>query len=357
MIVRGEEYRSGISNFFHVGFPMIETAAIIRAKGRILVQQIAGGGRQPDNTLFALPKILTRDGEEPESALLRLLRDSLALDTTIGSLAGQSERADANGSIHQIAYHVTTSGIDEQTLARQNLQWLGEAELDPLEFIAADRSLLKILRVTSPDFYQTSAAAYHAATSSIDPAAFLMPLTRVLPGGATILDVGCGSGRDLLWLKQRGFNPTGFESSSALAGLARDHSGCPVIEGDFFTFAFHTLQVDAIVLIGTLVHLQPQQLPPILQRISKALLPGGFILLSLKEGAGTNTAVDGRTFTLWSVQRLQEIFQDLRLDIVHHTRQESRLRPTDIWLEYLLKKSSAGDHDRPETLLPGDRCR
>jgi SAM-dependent methyltransferase len=336
---------------------MIETAAIIRAKGRILVHQIAGGGRQPDNTLFALPKILVRDGEEPESALLHLLRDGLALDTTIGSLAGQSERADTNGSIRQIAYHVTTGGIDEQTLARHNLQWLDEAELDPLGFIAADRALLKILRITSPDFYQTSATAYHAATSSIDPAAFLTPLTRVLPNGATILDVGCGSGRDLLWLKQRGFTPTGFEFSSALAGLAREHSECPVIEGDFFTFAFHTLQVDAIVLIGTLVHLQPQQLPPILQRISKALLPGGFILLSLKEGAGTNTAVDGRTFTLWSVQKLHEIFQDLRLDIVHHTRQESRLRPTDIWLEYLLKKSAAGDHDKPETLLPGDRCR
>ncbi len=336
---------------------MIETSAIIRAKGRILVRQIAGSGRQPNNTLFSLPKILARDGEEPVSALLRLLREDLTLNATIGSLAGQSERANSKGSIRQIAYHVTTGDIGEPALARHNLQWLDEAELDPLEFIVADRSLLKILRITSPDFYQTSAAAYHAATRRIDPAAFLTPLTRVLPGGATILDVGCGSGRDLLWLKQQGFTPTGFEFSSTLAGLAREHSGCPVIEGDFFTFAFHTLQVDAIVLIGTLVHLQPQQLPPILQRISKALLPDGFILLSLKEGAGTSSAVDGRTFTLWSEQRLHEIFQDLRLDIVHHTRQESRLRPTDIWLEYLLKKSVLNGHGKPETLLPGERCR
>lgn len=336
---------------------MIETAAIIRAENKVLVLKIPREQEaQVNNLLFALPKVLIKAGEEPGSALLRFLLDDFGIESSLGISAGHTERVDRDRLIHQIAYHVTVGSIDEQILDRHNLQWLDEEDLNPLEFIVPDRSMLEILRTTSPGYYRANAIAYHAATCNIDPATFLTPLTRVLPCGAMILDVGCGSGRDLLWLKERGFAATGFEFSSTLASLAREHSGCPVIEGDFFTFDFQTLQVQAIVLIGTLVHLQPQQLPAVLRRISNALFPGGFILLSLKEGVGTRAAADGRSFTLWSDQTLREIFKDLRLDIVHHTRQESRLRSTDIWLEYLLKKSVADEHWKSETFIPGVRC-
>ncbi len=324
---------------------MIETAAIIRAEGKILLLKIPRGQGPPaNNARYALPKTLIKSGEEPESALLRFLQDDLGMQSSPGCLAGHIERVDRDRSIRQIAYHVTTRSIDEQALARHSLQWLDEEDLDSQDLVAADQHLLKIFRATSTTYYQASADAYFAATSRIDPAAFLMPLTELLPVGATILDVGCGSGRDLLWLKQRGFVPTGFELSSALAGLAREHSGCPVIEGDFCTFAFHTLQVQAIVLIGALVHLQQPQLPSVLQRISQALLPGGFILLSLKEGVGTSSADDGRTFTLWSDRALRAIFATLGFEVVDHVRQESQVRKTDIWLEYLLRQSVADAH-------------
>ena len=40
-----------------------------------------------------------------------------------------------------------------------------------------------------------------------------------------VLDIGCGSGRDLKWLRERGFSVTGFERSKGLAALARRHAG------------------------------------------------------------------------------------------------------------------------------------
>ena len=86
-----------------------------------------------------------------------------------------------------------------------------------------------------PDFYQENFKAYHQKTFSIDPSSFLEPLARRLPAEAFILDVGCGSGRDLLWMKKRGFDVIGFERSPGLAELARDNVGCEVIEGDFET--------------------------------------------------------------------------------------------------------------------------
>lgn len=40
-------------------------------------------------------------------------------------------------------------------------------------------------------------------TYYIDPTVFLKPLVQYLKPGAEIIDVGCGSGRDLRWLKKK----------------------------------------------------------------------------------------------------------------------------------------------------------
>ena len=95
------------------------------------------------------------------------------------------------------------------------------------------------------DYYEENWKTYHEATVAIDPAPFLAPLFARIAPPATILDVGCGSGRDLLWFTKRGFRVTGFERSPSLAELARKHSGCPVIEGDFEVYDFSDQSADA----------------------------------------------------------------------------------------------------------------
>ncbi len=162
------------------------------------------------------------------------------------------------------------------------------------------------------DFYQLKAQAYFDSTVQIDPTTFLMPLAKALAPGASILDIGCGSGRDLRWLAERGFQPTGFERSSKLAALTRQHSGCPVLEVDFETFDFSSLAFPALLMVGALVHVDRQQFPATLKKILQALLPGGWLYLTMKEGKGEQSADDGRIFTLSSTTALEEIFSLLR---------------------------------------------
>ena len=139
------------------------------------------------------------------------------------------------------------------------------------------------------DYYRTNHLPYHLRTCHLNPASFLTPLVNVLPPGSTVLDVGCGSGRDLLWLKQRGYRVTGLERA-------------------------------------------------VLGSMSKALHPGGWILITLKEGRGRLRGEDGRVFYLWRHGELSSVFGQLGLVETAHFSQPSITGAADTWLTYLLKR-------------------
>ena len=186
------------------------------------------------------------------------------------------------------------------------------------------------------DYYERYSRVYFERTARIDPAPFLSPFADRLPAGATVLDVGCGSGRDLLWLKRRGFAVTGFERSAGLADLARAHAGCPVIGGDFATFDFSSLTFDALLLSGALVHLSPERLSGTLGGILKALDTPGWVYLSLKAGRGRRTDRLARTFYLWAAADLEPLLKAQGLRILHASRSPSAVGTGEPWLGYVL---------------------
>ncbi len=186
-------------------------------------------------------------------------------------------------------------------------------------------------------FYEKNYRQYFKSTINIDPATFLEPLADLLAPGTRILDIGCGSGRDLLWLRHRGFQATGFERSASLARLARQHAKCPVIEGDFRHYDFAQLRFEALTFVGSLVHEPRDTVPAIITSTCRALVVGGRLLITMKEGKGTLRAPDGREFILWSRDELAEIFKSRGLRVLDFSQQVSGLRPEDIWLGFVLQ--------------------
>jgi SAM-dependent methyltransferase len=189
------------------------------------------------------------------------------------------------------------------------------------------------------DYYQQNYRKYHEKTFFVDPTTFLTPFAEILKPGVTILDIGCGSGRDLLWLKRRGFKVVGFDRSFGLANIARKNVGCEIIEGDFEIYDFSQLSVDAIMLIGALVHLPHGKVPVVLTSISRALKGGGIIFLSLKKGVGNTSDSHGRMFYLWNDGELRDLFQKLGLDVVDYFQQTSMVGTDEVWIGYILKKA------------------
>ena len=189
------------------------------------------------------------------------------------------------------------------------------------------------------NYYQKNYQAYHEKTFSIDPSSFLSPLAKRLPPEAFVLDVGCGSGRDLLWMKKRGFEVIGFEQSPGLAELARDNAGCEVIEGDFETYDFSSILVDAVMLVGALVHVPHEGFSNVFENITSAISDDGSVLITLKEGSGNSTAPDGRTFYLWEDPKLRELFDSLGFKLCDFLSSVSKTGSGDVWLSYVLDKS------------------
>lgn len=189
-------------------------------------------------------------------------------------------------------------------------------------------------------FYEKNHRQYFDSTVNIDPSGFLTPLIAFLPVGATIVDIGCGSGRDLKWLAKCGFQAIGFEQSPSLAKLARQHSGCQVTVGDLTTYDFGTFRADAVLLIGALVHIKHELMPNIINQVCRAVVSKGIVYISLKEGNGTRFSEDGRIFYLWNRRELEAIFKASNLEIVSFSRTVSKLRATDIWLSFTLRKQN-----------------
>lgn len=188
------------------------------------------------------------------------------------------------------------------------------------------------------DYYHTHSRSYFQSTFGVDSTDILSPFAKALKPSATVLDVGCGSGRDLCWLKRQGFKPTGLERAHDLVVLARQSSGCSVIHDDFRFHDFSAHSFDGLLLLGALVHVESLNLQPILGRISLALSTTGIMLLTLKAGKGRSILPDGRIFTLWEPQAVERVVGELGFTVIETSESVSPIRSTDTWLGFLMHR-------------------
>lgn len=101
-----------------------------------------------------------------------------------------------------------------------------------------------------------------------------------------LLDLGCGPGRDLITFKGLGHRPIGLEGSSALAAMARAHSGCEVMEQDFLSLRLPASRFDGVFANAVLFHVPTVALPRVLAALHTTLRPGGVLFTSNPRGQG-----------------------------------------------------------------------
>ena len=100
----------------------------------------------------------------------------------------------------------------------------------------------------------------------------------------TLLDLGCGPGRDLKALADRGHHAIGLDGAARFTAMARAHSGCEVWQQDFLKLDLPDHYFDGVFANAALFHVPSQELPRVLLELYSSLKPGGVLFSSNPHG-------------------------------------------------------------------------
>jgi len=120
-------------------------------------------------------------------------------------------------------------------------------------------------------------------------------------GQGRLLDVGCGTGKDLLRLQASGWAVTGVEISPYAASLARARLGCEVMVGHFDEVALEGRSFDVVRLSHVLEHLPSPRKS--LEKVHRLLRPGGLLWLEVPNAASAERRWFGRQWYQWDLPR------------------------------------------------------
>ena len=189
------------------------------------------------------------------------------------------------------------------------------------------------------DYYNKHAEEFTASTFEVDMESLYQPFLAELPEGARILDVGCGSGRDTLAFKNKGYQVDAIDYSEELVKKATQLTGIPVRLQSFYEIDADQAY-DGIWACASLLHCERSRLAEVLEKMVQALKPNGVIYMSFKYG-DSDREKDGREFTDLNEQQAQELLA--QFDQVSLVQQwitvDKRPEREEQWLNLLLKKN------------------
>ena len=190
------------------------------------------------------------------------------------------------------------------------------------------------------DYYNNNAEQFFEQTYQVDMHSLYQQFLEHVPQGGSILDLGCGSGRDALAFKNRGYQVQATDYCSELVEKARKLTGLNVRLESFYELS-KTNKYHGIWACASLLHCQRGRLADVIHRILNALKSAGVIYMSFKYGADDRD-VAGRSFTDLDDTQAQALLE--QFDNVSLIRQwitiDQRPDRSEQWLNLLWKKNA-----------------
>ena len=155
---------------------------------------------------------------------------------------------------------------------------------------------------------------------------------KYLKTGATILDAGCGSGRDSVAFKQLGYHVTAMDASPEICNEAEKVLGQKVLCKTFEELDDENVY-DGIWACASLLHVPKESMAEVLCRLKNALKDSSILYASFKYG-DEEKIVNGRLFSNYDEQSLRVLmsengFEVLELFVTQDVRED---RHEDKWV-------------------------
>ena len=105
-----------------------------------------------------------------------------------------------------------------------------------------------------------------------------------------VLDVGCGTGKYLVFLQSLGFKTNGLDSSPTAVAMTREALGdnSQISLADMYNFNFPSSRYNLIISIAAIHHGLKRQVQLAIKNIYHSLIPGGFCFITLPDNEGSS---------------------------------------------------------------------
>lgn len=187
-------------------------------------------------------------------------------------------------------------------------------------------------------YYAANSAKFVEDTVAASMSDARCRFTALLPEGGTVLDWGCGSGRDAKAMAEANFNVVAVDASPVMCDIASRYANVPIRCESFFELDERNAY-DGIWACASLLHLRREQLPEALARASRALKPGGVLYASFKLGDFGGYR-NGRWFTDLRVDDLSVLLPMTSWQLLEswESADVREGRDGERWLNFLARK-------------------
>ena len=188
-------------------------------------------------------------------------------------------------------------------------------------------------------YYNENAKSFIEGTVNVDFVKVQDIFLQLLALKGTILDFGCGSGRDTKYFLEHGYKVDAIDGSIELCKLASEYTGINVKH-----MLFHELidveKYDGIWACASILHVKRTELPEIIQKMCDATKKNGIIYISFKYGNFEGER-NGRYFTDMTEESMSELLAyipELKVEKQWITGDVREGRGDERWLNMILRK-------------------
>ena len=185
------------------------------------------------------------------------------------------------------------------------------------------------------EHYNRNAEDFHAGTRDHDVSQNIAALLSYIEGAApfTILDLGCGPGRDLKAFAELGHVAIGLDGAARFAEMARAHGDCEVWQQDFLRLDLPDGHFDGVFANAALFHVPSQELPRVLRELHATLKPRGVLFSSNPHGHNEEGWNRGRYGAFYDLETWRRYMIGAGFDeLTHYYRPAGLPRARQPWL-------------------------
>lgn len=189
------------------------------------------------------------------------------------------------------------------------------------------------------NYYNQNSASFVKDTKDVSLSSLQQEFLSYIPKGGTILDLGCGSGRDSKAFVEQGYVVEAVDGSQEMCKVASEYIGQEVICARFQDYKPNK-PFDGIWACASLLHLERGQVGAVLRQLSSNLRKGGCFYASFKYGSFEGER-NGRYFTDLTEESFASIIQNIPELKIAKTEVTQDVRPNrtqEKWLNLFLIK-------------------